>query len=146
MKNGLLTVVFVVAVAAWATPAPAPPQQGKQINDPAEYNAYIIAYQQQNPAAKIGALEALLGQYPNSVVRQDALELLMGAYQQSGNQAKTVETAQRELQSDPCNLRALVLVSYADRALAEAGHAPDQNLAEAGKYGEKGAGVPADRW
>jgi hypothetical protein len=32
MKNGLLATLF--AVVAWATPAPAPQQQGKQINDP----------------------------------------------------------------------------------------------------------------
>jgi hypothetical protein len=49
-----------------------------------------------------------------------------------------VETAQKVLQANPCNLRALALLAFSKRAMAEAGQAPQQNLAEAGQSGEKG--------
>jgi hypothetical protein len=70
-----------------ATQGGAAPQK-KEIKDPAEYNAYMGAIGQQDPAAKISGLEAFLTQYPNSVMKEDALELLMGTYQQAGNGAK----------------------------------------------------------
>src|SRR5437763_15752961 len=60
-------------------PGQAQPQQKKEIKDPADYNAYLGAVQQQDVNAKISGLEAFLTQYPNSVMKQDALELLMGS-------------------------------------------------------------------
>jgi tetratricopeptide (TPR) repeat protein len=71
-------------------------------------------------------------------MKEDALELLMGAYQQTGNSAKTLDTAQKVLQANPCNIRALALLAYTKRAMAEAGQNAQQNLADAGQYGEKG--------
>src|SRR5215471_17956592 len=151
MKKTVLSVALLLAgtssgvpLALAQTPAqPAPqaapaPQQKKEIKDPAEYNAYVGAVQQTDPAAKISGLEAFLTQYPNSVMKEDALELLMGAYQQTGNQAKTADTAQKVLQANPCNLRALALLSFTKRAQAEAGQNAQQNLADAGQFGEKG--------
>jgi hypothetical protein len=150
MKKIFLAMLLVAAVTAVAQTAsapaqpqqsPAPPaatQQKKEIKDPAEYNAYIGAVGQTDPAAKVSGFEAFLTQYPNSVMKEDALELLMGAYQQTGNQAKMVETAQKVLLANPCNLRALALLAFSKRAMAEAGQAPQQNLAEAGQSGEKG--------
>ena len=119
------------------TPSPAAPQK-KEIKDPAEYNAYVGAVQQTDAAAKVSGLEAFLTQYPNSVMKEDALELLMGAYQQTANQAKTLETAQKVLLANPCNIRALALLAYTKRAMAEAGQNAPQNLTEAGQSGEKG--------
>jgi hypothetical protein len=169
MKKILLAIVLAATAVAAAQTAPAPsqpaaapqattppaapaqaaPQQKKEIKDPAEYNAYVGAVQQQDPAAKISGLEAFLTQYPNSVMKVDALELLMGAYQQAASQtkdtaqqaagqAKAIGTAQKVLQADACNLRALALLAYTKRAMAEAGQAAQQNLSEAGQYGEKG--------
>src|ERR1700693_3134278 len=71
-------------------------------------------------------------------MKEDALELLMGAYQGTNNQAKTLETAQKVLAVNPCNIRALALLAYTKRAMAEAGQNAQQNLAEAGQSGEKG--------
>ena len=119
-------------------PAQGQPQQKKEIKDPAEYNAYVGAIQQKDPAAKISGLEAFLTQYPNSVMKEDALEALMGAYQQSNNAAKMTDTAQRVLQANPNNLRALALLAYTKRAAAEANQNPQQNLAEGAKYAERG--------
>lgn len=111
---------------------PGQPAQGqkKEIKDPAEYNAYVGAVQQQDPAAKISGLEAFLQQYPNSVMKEDALEILMAAYQQTNNAAKMTETAQRLLQSNPNNVRALALLAYSSRA--------SQKWADAQKYAVQG--------
>jgi TolA-binding protein len=114
MKKILLTVVLGVAVSAVAqstaapaqgqpaaapaaqasTPAAAPAGQAAApvIKDPAEYNAYVAAYQQKDANARISGLEAFLTQYPNSVMKNQALEILMGTYQQANNPKKTMET------------------------------------------------------
>ncbi len=85
----------------------AAPQQKKEIKNPAEYNAYVGAIQQTDPAAKVSGLEAFLQQYPQSVMKEDALEALMIAYQQTGNGDKMNDAAQRLLQVIPDNVRAL---------------------------------------
>ena len=169
MKKIILAMLLVAAVTAvaqtasapaqtappqTATPSPAPPQK-KEIKDPAEYNAYVGAVQQTDATAKISGLEAFLTQYHNSVMKEDALELLMGAYQQSGNQPKTLETAQKVLQVNPCNIRALALLAFTKQAMATGPNA-QQNLTDAGQTGEKGLqclqtaakpeGTPAADW
>jgi len=161
MKTTLLAFVLVTALAAGAqdatpqqTQPAAPPASGQQpaagqppagqsgaapeIKDPAEYNAYLGAYQQKDPSAKISALEAFLTQYPNSVMKTTALELLMATYQQAGNQPKVVETAKRVLQADPCNLRALALLTFLSRQAISSGQNPQQNLADLAQYSGKG--------
>jgi len=119
------------------TPAAAP-QQKKEIKDPAEYNAYVGAIQQTDPTAQISGLEAFLAQYPNSVMKEDALETLMVDYQKTNNQAKMLEAAQRILQANPNNLRALALLSYMKRAQAEAGQDAQNNLTQGAQYAERG--------
>jgi tetratricopeptide (TPR) repeat protein len=143
MKKILLAMLLVVAATAVAQTASAPAQtppatQKKEIKDPAEYNAYMGAAGQQEPAAQISAFEAFLTQYPNSVMKEDALDQLMNAYTKTNNQAKVLETAQRLLQANPCNLRALAVTAFTKRAQAEAGQNAQQNLADAGAAGEKG--------
>jgi tetratricopeptide (TPR) repeat protein len=149
MNKILVTIVLGCAVAAAALDAaqpqaqpaapqpqaqpqaqPAAPQQKKEIKDPAEYNAYVGAVQQQDPAAKISGLEAFLTQYPNSVMKEDALEILMGTYQQKGDVAKMGDAAKRLLTVNPNNVRALGLTTFVAFQT--------QNFAEAKQYGEKG--------
>lgn len=115
-----------------------PAQQKKEIKDPAEYNAYVGAVQASDPNSKISGLEAFLQQYPNSVMKTDALELLMASYQQTNNAAKMMDAAQRLLTADPNNLQGLALMAYTKRAQAEANQNPQQNLAEAAQFGQKG--------
>ena len=113
--------------------------QKPEIKNPAEYNAYINAIQQQNPAQKAEALEAFLQTYPSSVMKTDALELLMVSYQQAGNAQKTLDAANRILQADPNNVRALALLAYNYRAAAsQGGPQMADNLAKAKQYGEQG--------
>jgi hypothetical protein len=71
-------------------------------------------------------------------MKEDALELLMIAYQQTGNQAKMSDTAQKVLQINPCNIRALALGAYSKQAMATAGQNTQQNYLDAGQAGEKG--------
>src|SRR5579862_4515310 len=159
MKKILVTVVLgigamVAAQTTPATPAQTPPAQAQPqgqaapataapqapvIKDPAEYNAYMGAIQQKDPAAQISGLEAYLTQYPNSVMKVAALQTLMQDYQQTNNQAKTIETAQKLVATDPCNVRALALLSFIDRLKAQGGDAnATQDLADAKKYGDSG--------
>jgi tetratricopeptide (TPR) repeat protein len=150
MKKILVAVVLAVAGTALSqqTAAPAPqaaapqpqtaapaPQaaaapQKKEIKDPAEYNAYVSAVQQADEAAKISGLEAFLVQYPNSVMKPDALEILMGSYQKTGNAAKMTDAANRLLQNDPNNVRALALLAYSNRGA--------QKWPDARQYAERG--------
>src|SRR6202045_644139 len=152
MKKIVLAMLLVAAVTAVAQTAPAPAQpapqqnpapspaapQKKEIKDPAEYNAYVGAVQQADPAAKISGLEAFLTQYPNSVMKEDALEILMGTYQQKGDPVKMGDAAQRLLAVNPNNVRALALLAYSKRIQAQGGQNPQQNLADAEQYGQKG--------
>ena len=160
MKKILVTVVLgVAAVAAAQTATPAQPPQGQAaqsqpsatpapaasaaqapvIKDPAEYNAYVGAIQQKDPAAQISGLEAFLTQYPNSVMKTAALQTLMQDYQQTNNQQKTVDTATKLVAADPTNERAIFLLAYFDRLKAQGGDPnAKQDLIDAKKYGQMG--------
>jgi hypothetical protein len=153
MKKILVTVVLGVAATAAAhsavppTPAPQPAQaqpaapasQAPVIKDPAEYNAYVGAIQQKDPAAQISGLEAFMTQYPNSVMKTSALQTLMQDYQQANNQQKTIDTATKLVAADPTNVRAMALLAYFDRLKAQGGDAnATQDLADAKKYGQMG--------
>src|SRR5919201_6786247 len=98
---------------------PGQPQQKKEIKDPAEYNAYVSGVGQSDPAAKASAMESFLTQYPNSVVKEEALEALMAAYQQLNNGPKLTEAANRILQVNPANIKALLVLALQSRACAE---------------------------
>jgi tetratricopeptide (TPR) repeat protein len=164
MKKSLVTMLLVLATAALvqqsaaqgaAQPAqagqpaqptqpaqagqPAQPTQKKEIKDPAEYNSYVNAAQQTNPQFKPQGLEAFLQTYPNSVMKEDALEQLMVAYQQANDAKKTIEAANRLLQVNPNNIRALALLAYNYRAAgSQGGPQMQQNLQQAQQYGQKG--------
>ena len=92
-----------------------------------------------DPNAKISGLEAFLTQYPNSVMKNQVLEILMQTYQQTGNAKKTMDTATKLVSVDPCNVRALALLSYFDRVMAQGGDPnAKQLLADGKKYGQQG--------
>jgi hypothetical protein len=112
------------------------PAGQKTIKDPAEYNAYLAALNTQDPAQRAASMDAFIAQYPGSVVKTDALEQAMAAYQQAGDQAKVMSTANRILQVDNGNVRALAIVTALNRAQASRGDA--KALAEAGADADKG--------
>jgi len=128
-----------------ASPAPAQaapsaaPAQAPVIKDPAEYNAYVGAIQQKDPAAQISGLEAFMTQYPNSVMKVAALQTLMQDYQQTNNQQKTIDTATKLVAADPANVRAMALLAFFNRLKAQGGDAnAKQDLVDAKKYGQMG--------
>jgi hypothetical protein len=156
MKKQLVMLVLALAVAATAQqvgqpaagqpagqpgqaqpgPGQQPAQQKKEIKDPAEYNSYVGAIQTPDAQQKIVALEDFLTRYPNTVVKGDALEQLMGAYQQTGNGAKTVETANRILQVEPNNLPGLAISVLSLRGTIAG--AQDPKLAQMRAMAERG--------
>jgi tetratricopeptide (TPR) repeat protein len=154
MNKILVTVVLGVAAtaAAQTTAQPAqPPSQPAQsqasapaaqapvIKDPAEYNAYVGAIKQTDPAAQISGLEAFMTQYPNSVMKIATLETLMQDYQKTGNQQKTIDTATKLVTADPNNVRGMALLAYFDRLKAQGGDTnAQQDLVDAKKYGQEG--------
>jgi tetratricopeptide (TPR) repeat protein len=140
MMKSLVAFLLACTLAAAVVPfAAAQTAQKPQIKDPAEYNAYVNAVQQSDPAAKAQAIEAFVQTYPNSVMKEDALVALMGAYQQSNNASKTIDTASRILQANPNNIRALALLAYYYRSLAAQGGADAAKNADlAMQYGQKG--------
>jgi tetratricopeptide (TPR) repeat protein len=142
MKKSLVIMLLVFAIAGVVVQqaaAQAAAAQKPQIKDPAEYNAYVNAVQQSDPAARAQGIEAFLQTYPNTVMKEDALVSLMGAYQQAGNLQKTVDTANRVLQADPNNVKALALLAYYYRSLASQGGADAAKNADlAMQYGQKG--------
>jgi hypothetical protein len=111
---------------------------------PAEYNAYNSAITQTDPKAKAAALEAYLTAYPQSSVKAAVLEQLMLAYS-AFDPAKTLDAADRLLQVDPNNLRALTFETYfrltgADSITDPA--AKQAALDKAAEYAQKGLAAP----
>jgi hypothetical protein len=86
---------------------------------PAEYADYNAAIGQTEPKAKAAALEAYLTKYPQSAVKAETLQTLMITY--SGfDPTKTLDAADRLLQVDPNNLRALTFEVYFRKTGADA--------------------------
>ena len=106
----------------------------KVLKDPAEYSAYMNALNLADPSAKAAAMEAFIAQYPDSVMKIDALQTAMRAYQVAGEPLKVQETADRILQIDPNDLRALAIVTFIERANANT----PEKAAKARQNGEKG--------
>jgi hypothetical protein len=115
------------------------------IKDPAEYNDYSNAISQSSPAAKASAIEAFLTKYPNSVVKDQMLEQLMAAYEATNNTDKTLDAANRLLQVDPNNLRALAITVYLKKQQAAQKTTPAEQqplLDEAAASAQKGLQAP----
>ncbi len=106
----------------------------------AEYNDYNNAVTQTTPQTKAPALEAYLTKYPQSAVKADVLQQLMVAYS-SFDPAKALDAADRLLQVDPTNLRALTLEVYFRKAAADQltdASAKQAALDKAADYAQKG--------
>jgi len=116
------------------------------IKDNAEFNAYQNATTQTDPKAKASASEAFLTQYPQSVVKKTILDGLVDAYS-TFDPAKTIDAAQRLLQLDPNNLKAMYLIAALKKqqAASTPAQAP-QLLDDAAAMATKGlaATKPAD--
>src|SRR5690242_1826597 len=133
----------VVAHAQDTSGASAQSSGGIQMS-PAEYKAYNDAISQTTPQTKAAALESYLTTYPQSAVKADTLQLLMITYS-SFDPAKTLSTADRLLQVQPDNLRALTFEVFfrkqdADKATDPA--AKQAALDAAAGFAQKGLAAP----
>jgi hypothetical protein len=109
-----------------------------------EYTVYNNAMTQTNLQAKAAAIEDYLTKYPNSSVKQDTLVTLMTAYSQF-DPAKTLDAADRVLQLDPTNLRALTFEAYLRKQNADSLTDPAAKQAaldSAAGFAQKGLAAP----
>lgn len=113
----LLALATAVSSASLAF-AQQPAAGGIQMSQD-EYAAYNNANTQTTAAAKAAAFEAYLKAYPNSAVKADVLNQILFADSQTGDQAATLNAADRLLAIDPNNLRALTFEVYYRRADAD---------------------------
>ena len=126
-----MRAIAIILVAFAAVIAAQTPASEKVIKDQAEYNAYMTALNDTNPAEKAALMEAFAQKYPASVVNVDALEQGMAAYQQTGNLAKVKELSASILNLEPGNIRALAIQTALTRNDATQG-----NTEAARKLGE----------
>jgi hypothetical protein len=152
----LLAVSGIVSVARFAAAqsqvnlgSNAQATSGGVQMSPAEYAAYNNAITQTAPQAKAAALEAYLTAYPQSAVKADTLQLLMGTYSAIPDPTKTLDAADRLLQVDPNNLRALLLEVYFRKSAGDQATDPTAKQTAydaAAGFAQKGlaAGKPKD--
>jgi hypothetical protein len=145
MKKVFLASAFALAALSLA-PAPtlfgqAAPGSDITIKDPAEFNAYQNCHTQTSPQPKASACESFLQSYPQSVVKQSILNDLVDSYM-TFDPAKTVDAAQRLLQLDPNNLKAIYLIVYIKKQQAQSTPAQQgQLLDDAAALATKGLTV-----
>jgi hypothetical protein len=122
-----------------------------QIKDPAEYNAYQMFSSQSDPKAKAAAGESFLTTYPQSVVKNAVLDDLITIYQSLQDPDKTLSAANRLLQVDPNNMKAIFISVFVKKGqcakTSDAQTCDDAAaLAQKGLSAPKPAGVSDDDW
>jgi len=157
MKKVVLSTLLAVAstalvqnyaVAQQAVNTGSQPSGQQQITLPPEQvSAYNAAEGKTDPGQKAAALDAFLTQYPDTPVKKYVLADEMTAYSQV-DPAKTLATADKLLQIEPNNLRALTMEVYFRKAAADP--LPDAAAKEAGldvavPFAEKGLAVAASK-
>jgi hypothetical protein len=126
--------------SAFGQDAPAATAAGQVQMSAPEYASYNNAMTQTTPQTKAPALEAYLTAYPQSAVKKDVLLQLMLAYS-AFDPAKTVDAADRLLQVDPGNIRALTFEVYFRKSGADSLSDPSAKQAAldaAGGFAQKG--------
>jgi hypothetical protein len=105
-KFAYASVMALASVSLVSTPLLR--AQDLTIKDPQEYNAYNMANTQSDPKAKAAALETFLTTYPQTVVKTVVLNTLLDTYGMADPDHE-LATAQKILQVDPNNLKALYI-------------------------------------
>src|ERR1019366_4757081 len=114
---------------------------------PAEYAVYNNAMTQADPKAKAAGLEQYLTQFPQTSVKEAVLETLMALYSNApiGDAVKTLDTADRLLQVNPSNVKALYVETLLRKSQADAitdAAAKQATLDSAASYAQKGLVAP----
>ena len=114
----------------------------------AEYAAYTNAMGVTDPKAKAAAIEAYLTAFPQSACptyRPDTLVTLMATYAAANDPTNTLSAADRVLQLDPNNFRALFFEAYLRKLNADAltdAAAKQAGLDTAAGFAQKGLLAP----
>ncbi len=116
-----LGLVLLLVLAAAASGAAA--QTRNSFSNPAEYDSYMAALNTRDAAKRAAAMEVFVAWYPGSVLRVEALEQAIAAWHAANQPTKADVVAQRLLQADPDNVRALANRAYAGRTRAAGGDA-----------------------
>jgi hypothetical protein len=126
-------------------------QDNITIKDPAEFNAFQVAMGMTDPRGQASALEGFLTAYPQSVVKKMVLTQMIDAYQGAGDPAKEEISADRLLQIDPANMKAIYIAVALKKAkcakTSDAGVCDDSAaLAQKGLTVAKPADTSDDDW
>ncbi len=113
-------------------------QAGPQLSQD-EYTAYNAVVTATDPTAKAAAAEAFLTKYPQSTVKATILEQLLAAYAAANNVPKALDAADRLLQVDPNNIRALALQTSLLKAQGDAATDPATKQADYDKAASSAA-------
>jgi hypothetical protein len=127
----VILVALAIAVGCHSTPTSAQsqpqnaPSDQTVVNDPAEYKAYLVALNTQNPFT----VEAFLTRYPQSSAVREILEHLIAPYLEAENEAngysssgaKVLVLAKRLRELAPDDVRALAVITTLDRARVSIG-------------------------
>ena len=148
------SVVALASIGFVAGPRLHAQDQGGQITikDPAEYNAYQMFSTQTEPKQKAAAGDAFLEKYPQSVVKKPVLDALLDIYfQQLHDNEKALDTANKLLQIDPNNMKAILYSVMIKKG--ECGQKSDAatcddaaGVAQKGLQAQKPADTADDAW
>jgi tetratricopeptide (TPR) repeat protein len=150
-KKLVRTLMMTVLVAGWTAgwtgggamvqAQQAAAQPAPQWKDRAEYDQFIAittAASKPDNAQVIELTDKYLAGYPDSKQLSSIYQLRMQAYQGLNNTPKMEEAANKVLEIDPGNLRALLLLSYLfPRTINTADPELDKKLGKAGENAQK---------
>jgi len=147
-KNLVGSLIMTVLLASWsaiglgvAAFAQQAAQPASQWKDRAEYDMFnaILAAQGKDNNQVVELADKYLAAYPESKFLKEVHELKLAAYQALNNTAKMDETANKLLEINPGNLRAILLLSYLfPRTFNVNDPAKDQKLEKAAENAKAG--------
>ncbi len=152
------SAMALASISLVPTPALRAQDAGQISLPPDQFNAYQNAMTQTDPGQKAAALEGFLQAYPTSPVKNTVLDNLIDVYNQLNEPVKAIDAANRLLQADPSNLKAIFASVYlkkqqCSQTLDASGVSTDPQtcddsavLAQKGLTVAKPAGTSDDDW
>jgi tetratricopeptide (TPR) repeat protein len=142
------SAMALASMSLVSTPALRAQDSGQISLPPDQFNSYQNAMTQTDPGQKAAALEGFLQAYPQSPVKTTVLDNLIDVYNQLNQPAKAIDAANRLLQVDPNNMKAIFAAAYLKKGqcssnLDASGVATDrQTCDDAAVLAQKGLTVP----
>jgi len=152
------SAMALASISLVSTPALRAQDSGQISLPPDQFNSYQNAMTQTDPAQKAAALEGFLQAYPQSPVKTTILDNLIDVYSQLNQPEKAIDAANRLLQIDPNNMKAIFASVYLKKQLCSShidasGVATDPQtcddaaaLAQKGLVAPKPAATSDDDW